>query len=243
MVKRIGIERIALGLSAVVALGNTACSSAENPAPAPTATVTATETVTATPSPEVSPTPEGRIDLDPAQEVRISEILRNNAINGFMETRGIDGDDEYNGYGQLMTRRESDYGEELAYVRFENTPSEVVLSTEEVFFNPEGEVLHSNWMQFSNSSPGAIEATSDGILTTKEAQELFGDPATEFRFGHQSFSDGSVIQVVVDGGVLVEVGSVEDKSYGEYDNKLQGLTSVSDIAAAEEKLTVFLNAR
>lgn len=224
------------------------CAADSESTPAPTVTVTATETVTASPRPQETHVAEsetskveGLVGLDAEQIARTHQLIAANALNGFLQVRG-ESADMYNGFGQLMAEREGGGGEHLSYVRFANTPDGVALSTENFVLSEEGDVAWSDWMQFSNNTPEAIEATKDGALTTLEAEVLLNSPATEFEFGHRSYGNGEVIQVVAeDGGVSVAKGLKDDATYSEHSNMLEGLTPVSDVQSAEATLNSFLN--
>ena len=238
-------KKTGVALMASIALGGCA---ADSESPAPTVTVTATETVAASPPPSETLSSEddvevveGLVVLGEEQRARVSNIIATNALNRFMEVHGKS-TDMYNGFGQLMAEQESDGVTDLSYVRFANTPDGVALSTESLVLNTEDDIKWGNWMQFSNDTPGAIEATKDGVLTTLEAEALLSSPATEFEFGHYTYGDRTVTQVVAEGeGVSVATGLRDDATYNEHNNILEGLTPVSDVQSAEATLNTFLN--
>lgn len=230
------------GAALMAGIALTGCVVDGESTPVPTVTVTATETVTAEPSPrEVESTgaAEGFVELTAEQTARMNSVLTANALNGFMEVRG-DSKDMYNGFGQLM----ADTGDRAAYVRFANTPDGVSLSTERVYYDDKGDIVSSDYREFSNGTTAAMKSTEDGVLTTLEAKQLLSDPATQFKSGHHSYMSGEVIQVVTgDGGVSVSEGPREDAAYSENSNLFDGLTLIGDVEVAEAKLNAFLNTR
>ena len=200
-------------------------------------------------TPETDPTVAPNIKLTPEQANRVGEIVRSNALNSFTRVRGDATEDMYNGFGQLMAEKVEDGRTTLAWIRFQNIPDGVEISTETVILSGksrDSETKASQWSVFTTNSPEAAAATADRQLTFGEAKELLKDPNTAFQGGHIKWSGGDVIQVTKDPqnatAFAVETGDYGNTTYsGQYSGRLLGLTPASDQAAAEDALRALLN--